>query len=107
GKVPTGGTPGAPVDALPSVVTSDLFTDTRLKPQWEWYYQPRADHWSLAERPGYLRLKAFAPLSADNLTKVGNTLTQRTLRTAGGATVTVRLELAGLADGQHAGLCHY
>jgi hypothetical protein len=44
---------------------------------------------------------------ADNLTKAGNTLTQRVLRTAGGATVTVRLDLAGLADGQHAGLCHY
>ncbi|MER6069631.1 family 43 glycosylhydrolase [Streptomyces sp. NPDC001817] len=107
GQVPVGGTPGAPLDALPAVVTSDLFTDTRPKPQWEWYYQPRADHWSLTERPGYLRLKAFAPLVADNLTKVGNTLTQRVLRTAGGATVTVRVELAGLADGQHAGLCHY
>lgn len=89
------------------MVTSDLFADTDLKPQWEWNYQPRADHWSLTERPGCLRLKAFAPLVADNLTKVGNTLTQRVLRTAGGATVTVRLELAGLADGQHAGLCHY
>jgi beta-xylosidase len=107
GQVPAGGTPGLPVDALPAVVTSDLFTDTRLRPQWEWHYQPRADHWSLTERPGYLRLKAFAPLAADNLTKVGNTLTQRVLRTAGGATVTVRFELAGLADGQHAGLCHY
>ncbi|WP_329288266.1 family 43 glycosylhydrolase [Streptomyces pseudovenezuelae] len=107
GRVPAGGTSGLPVDALPAVVTSDLFTDTDLKPQWEWYYQPRADHWSLTERPGCLRLKAFAPLVADNLTKVGNTLTQRVLRTAGGATVTVRLELAGLADGQHAGLCHY
>ncbi|MEH0554607.1 MULTISPECIES: family 43 glycosylhydrolase [unclassified Streptomyces] len=107
GQVPVGGTPGLPVDALPPVVTGDLFTDTLLKPQWEWYYQPRADHWSLTERPGFLRLKAFAPLAADNLTKVGNTLTQRVLRTAGGATVTVRLELAGLADGQHAGLCHY
>lgn len=52
-------------------------------------------------------MKAFAPLAADNLTKAGNTLTQRVLRTAGGATVTVRLELAGLADGQHAGQCHY
>jgi hypothetical protein len=61
----------------------------------------------LTERPGYLRLKAFAPLAADNLTKAGNTLTQRVLRTAGGATVTVRLELAGLGDGQHTGLCHY
>lgn len=107
GRVPAGGTPGLPVDALPGVVTSDLFTDARLKPQWEWHYQPRADRWSLTERPGFLRLKAFAPLVADNLTKVGNTLTQRVLRTAGGATVTVRLELAGLADGQHAGLCHY
>ncbi|MFF5494307.1 family 43 glycosylhydrolase [Streptomyces aquilus] len=107
GKVPAGGTPGLPLDALPPVVTSDLFTDTRLKPQWEWYYQPRADHWSLTERPGCLRLKAFAPLATDNLTKVGNTLTQRVLRTAGGATVTVRLELAGLTDRQHAGLCHY
>ncbi|MFI2735716.1 RICIN domain-containing protein [Streptomyces sp. NPDC018711] len=29
------------------------------------------------------------------------------LRAAGGATVTVRLELDGLVDGQHAGLCHY
>ncbi|MFD9818566.1 hypothetical protein [Streptomyces violascens] len=29
------------------------------------------------------------------------------LRTAGGATVTVRLEPAGLTDGRHAGLCHY
>ncbi|KOX34221.1 hypothetical protein ADK67_04005 [Saccharothrix sp. NRRL B-16348] len=107
GRVPAGGTPGLPVDALPPVVTGDLFTDTRLKPQWEWHYQPRADRWSLTERPGFLRLKAFAPLAADNLTKAGNTLTQRVLRTAGGATVTVRLELAGLADGQHAGLCHY
>ncbi|KOV61409.1 hypothetical protein ADL01_31130 [Streptomyces sp. NRRL WC-3618] len=107
GQVPAGGTPGLPVDALPGVVTSDLFTDTRLKPQWEWYYQPRATHWSLTERPGCLRLKAFAPLAANNLTKVGNTLTQRVLRTAGGGTVTVRLELAGLADGQHAGLSHY
>lgn len=107
GRVPAGGTPGLPVDALPAVVTSDLFTGTRLKPQWEWHYQPRADRWSLTERPGFLRLKAFAPLVADNLTKAGNTLTQRVLRTTGGATVTVRLELAGLADGQHAGLCHY
>jgi hypothetical protein len=77
------------------------------KPQWEWYYQPRSGYWSLTDRPGYLRLKAFAPLSGDNLMKVGDTLTQRGLCATGGATVTVRLELAGLADGQHAGLSHY
>ncbi|WP_202970902.1 integrase core domain-containing protein [Saccharothrix sp. ALI-22-I] len=51
-------------------MTGDLFTDTRLKPQREWHYQPRADRWSLTERPGFLRLKAFAPLVADNLTGI-------------------------------------
>jgi beta-xylosidase len=107
GRVPAGGTAGLPLDALPPVVTGDSFAGTSLKPQWEWHYQPRADRWSLTERPGFLRLKAFAPLAGHNLMKVGNTLTQRVLRTAGGATVTVRFELGGLTDGQHAGLCHF
>ncbi|WP_200826056.1 beta-xylosidase family glycoside hydrolase [Kibdelosporangium aridum] len=77
-------------------MTIDLFTDARLKPQWEWHYQPHADRWSLTERPGFLRLKAFAPRVANHLAKAGNALTQRVLRTVGGATVTVRLELTGL-----------
>jgi hypothetical protein len=106
GKVPAGGAAGAPLDALPGVVTSDDFSSSSLKMPWEWYYQPRADKWSLTERPGFLRLRAFAPLATNNLTKVGNTLTQRTLRTLR-CTATVKLDLAGLADGQHAGLSHY
>jgi beta-xylosidase len=85
--------------------TSDDFDEKLLPPQWEWNYQPRADHWSLTERPGYLRLHAFAPLKPDNLLTAGNTLTQRCMRTAANE-VTVKLDLAGMADGQHAGFCH-
>jgi len=74
--------------------------------QWEWNYQPRADKWSLTERPGWLRLHAWKPLRNDDLKAAGNTLTQRTMRTSKNV-VTVELDPAGLADGQVAGLCHY
>ena len=85
---------------------SDDFAGPALGPQWEWNYQPRAGKWSLAERPGFLRLRAFRGLGGDNLLKIGNTLTQRAVRAAH-AVVVVRLELAGFAEGQHAGLCHF
>jgi beta-xylosidase len=77
-----------------------------LAPVWEWNYQPRADKWSLSARSGYLRLHAFPGLDGGNLLKVGNVLTQRVVRT-GGQSFATRLELAGMADGQHAGLVHF
>jgi beta-xylosidase len=85
---------------------SDDFGAAKLGVQWEWNYQPRAGKWSLTERPGYLRLRAFRPLRADDLMTAGNTLTQRSFRTAGNCVV-LKLELSGLADGQKAGLCHF
>ncbi len=100
GKMPA---TGMSVGALP---TSDEFSASTLPPQWEWNYQPRADKWSLTERPGWLRLHAFRPLESGNALKAGNTLTQRCLRTAASAVV-VELDLGGMADGQHAGLCHF
>lgn len=97
-----------PVTGGPAAVpqTSDEFSGTTLAPQWEWNHQPRAGKWSLTERPGFLRLHAFRGLEGDNLLKVGNLLTQRSLR-AEGCVVVARLELDGMADGQHAGLCHF
>jgi beta-xylosidase len=86
--------------------TSDDFDETTLPPQWEWNYQPRAEKWSLTERPGWLRLHAFRPLEPDNLLKAGNTLTQRSFRTTTNEVV-VKLDLGGMADGQQAGLCHF
>ncbi|HEY8993721.1 MAG TPA: glycoside hydrolase 43 family protein [Lacunisphaera sp.] len=86
--------------------SDDDFSGPRLSVQWEWNYQPRADKWSLSERPGWLRLHAWKPLSPDDLKRAGNTLTQRVMRTARNV-VTVELEPSGMADGQVAGLCHY
>ena len=60
--------PGFP---LTHVQASDEFTAKTLKPQWEWNYQPRAEKWSLTERPGFLRLHAFP--SPGDFKKAGNT----------------------------------
>jgi len=100
GKMPVAGTP------VVTPQTSDEFAETSLPPQWEWNYQPRADHWSLTENPGWLRLHAFPPLQPDSLLKAGNTLTQRCFQTSANEVV-IKLDLRGLADGQKAGLCHF
>lgn len=86
--------------------SSDDFSKSVLSPQWEWNYQPRDEMWSLTERPGYLRLKAFRPLVTDNLLKAGNTLTQRCFCTNKNEVI-VRMNIEGMVDGQKAGLCHY
>lgn len=84
---------------------SDAFDGQQLALQWEWNYQPRADKWSLAARPGFLRLSAVKPIKPGDLLKAGNTLTQRIFRSASGV-ATLKLDIAGLAPGQRAGLCH-
>jgi beta-xylosidase len=90
--------------------TSDDFDNPTLNVQWEWNYQPRTDKWSLTERKGFLRLHAFKPQAANGfrntLYKAGNTLTQRSLRTMSNV-VTTKLDLAGLTNGQYAGLTHF
>ena len=42
--------------------TFDDFNSAVLSPRWEWYFQPKADAWSLTEHVGYLRLHALRPL---------------------------------------------
>jgi beta-xylosidase len=97
-----------PVEGSPILFPqgSEEFTSASLAPQWEWNYQPRADKWSLTERPGFLRLYAFRGLDGNNLLKIGNILTQRSVR-ALESEVIVRIELDGMADNQRAGLCHF
>lgn len=97
-----------PVAGFPATVpqTSDDFGAPELAPQWEWNYQPRPGKWSLTARPGWLRLQAFPALAGDNLLKVPDVLTQRSIRAAG-TVATARLDLAGMADGEHAGLVHF
>ena len=82
--------------------TSDEFTSGTLSPQWEWNHDPVGDHWSLTERPGFLRLKA---LPASDLVSARNTLTQ--LLQARSEEVTTRLAVGGMADHQKAGLAMF
>ena len=90
--------------ALPQ--SDDEFSDPALGPQWEWNFQPRAEKWSLTERPGFLRLKAFPSTQQGNFSRVGNLLTQRVIGYAGGE-VTVKCDPGGMADGQVAGLVFF
>jgi beta-xylosidase len=79
--------------------TSDGFNSPTLGVQWEWNHNPVDSAWSLTKRPGYLTLEA---LPANDLLLARNTLTQVLHGSA--ARFTTRLDAAGMADGQRAGL---
>lgn len=85
---------------------SDDFDDARLAPQWQWNYQPRQEMYSLSERAGWLRLKAYRPLKPNSLMLAGNTLTQRSFRKPVNKVV-VKLDISAMSDGQKCGLCHF
>lgn len=78
---------------------SDDFSGTSLKPVWQWNHVPVDGKWSLAERPGYLRLHA---LPAKSFWEAKNSLTQRAIGPK--SSPTVALDVAGLKDGDVAGL---
>ncbi|WP_316765749.1 glycoside hydrolase 43 family protein [Pedobacter frigiditerrae] len=86
--------------------TSDGFNAKILTQQWEWNYQPRAEKWSLTEKKGWIRLKAFRPIETNNLLKAGNTITQRSFRSSFNEVI-VKMNLAGMTKGQKSGLTHF
>jgi beta-xylosidase len=78
---------------------SDEFASGKLGLQWSWNHNPLDGGWSLAARPGWLRLTAQP---AQHLVTARNTLTQVL---QGPATrITTRLDIRGLAEEQRAGL---
>jgi beta-xylosidase len=79
--------------------TSDEFDGPELAPQWQWNHNPVAGAWSLAARPGWLRLEARP---ASDMSRARNTLTQKLWDDAG--VFEVRLDVAAMANGQRAGL---
>ena len=97
-----------PIESKNSILPqgSDEFDSATLNPQWVWDYQPRADKWSLTERPGFLRLYAFRQLQPGNFHKTGNVLNQRHFR-SDSAVATIKVDLGGMADGQQAGLANF
>ena len=82
--------------------TSDEFATPNLGLQWEWNHNPSDTHWSLRERPGYLRLKA---LPSRSLVAARNTVTQVLQSRA--SEITTRLLVSGMKDGQKAGLAMF
>ena len=101
-ELPLPAGPAAPL----RLQTSDDFAAPALAPQWEWNHQPRNDCWSLDERPGFLRLRAFAQLREGEFFTTRNVLSQRYIRWSRGEAA-ARIDLAGLADGQRTGLAHF
>ncbi len=89
-----------------SIRRSDDFDQEKLFAQWQWNYQPRKEKFSLTERPGWLRLKAFLPLKANQLMYAGNTLTQRCFRKQSNDVI-LKMDLTHMTDGQKNGLCHF
>jgi len=80
-------------------VTSDEFNSRTLGLQWQWNHNPDDAKWSLAERQGWLRLKAG---KAADLKHARNTLTQRVQGPASEGTV--EMDVRGLKDGDTSGL---
>ena len=89
-----------------SLQRSDDFDAAFPGPQWQWNYEPRKEMFSLSERPGWLRLRAFQPLRQGVFLTAGNTLTQRTFRSKHNEVI-IKLDISHTADGQHAGLVHF
>jgi beta-xylosidase len=78
---------------------NDDFSETALKPLWQWNHVPVEDRWSLSERPGFLRLRS---MPAASFWEARNTLTQRAIGPV--SSPTVALDAAGLLENDVAGL---
>jgi len=78
---------------------SDDFSAAALQPLWQWNHVPVDGKWSLAERPGFLRLHA---LPATSFWTARNSLTQRAIGPR--SSPTVALDVAGMRPGDVAGL---
>jgi beta-xylosidase len=103
---------GFPVSAPPG---DDEFNSGKLGLQWEWNHNPRDSHWSLEERPGWLRLKAGKPVDRAEgyrfhtdaiFWRVYNTLSQRIMGTGAGS-ATALFDLSGMSPGQKAGFVRF
>lgn len=86
-------TPTAPYER------SDDFSDSKLKPIWQWNHVPVDKNWSLTKRKGYLCLKS---LPAENFWFARNSLTQRAIGPE--SIATTELDFSELKIGDVAGL---
>lgn len=115
-----------PIQGFPVTApqTDDDFSGAKLSRQWEWNHNPRNTHWSLSERPGWLRLKASIPVSPEKgagpaknqwtnaegaqnaFWRACNTVSQRIMGTTTGS-ASAKFDLSQMATGQRAGFVRY
>jgi beta-xylosidase len=95
--------PGHPITAP---ATGDEFDARELGHQWEWNHNPRDTHWSLTERPGWLRLRASVPVGKGDFWGACNTISQRIMGTNQGEAV-AKFNLSGMTAGQRAGFVRF
>ncbi|MDL2303412.1 glycoside hydrolase 43 family protein [Dysgonomonas sp. OttesenSCG-928-D17] len=90
--------------SIPQIVASDEFTrkscDRDLPLVWQWNHNPNNNHWSVKERPGYLRLKTFR--LDKSFPQAKNTLTQRTFGPQ--CSGEIAIDINKMKDGDFAGL---
>ena len=98
GRVPA--TARKPIQGKPlcQPATSDDFAATTLGLHWQWNHNPDDTRWSLAERPGWLRLR---PTASKDFWHARNTLTQKGQGPA--SCGVVKLDLRGLQVGDVCG----
>jgi len=105
GKVPVDLKLPASKGLIPGIVDSDEFERTKgeraLPLVWQWNHNPDNEHWSLTERPGYLRITTGRIVH--NIMSARNMLTQRTIGPK--CTGTTSVDVSGLQDGDFTGLC--
>jgi beta-xylosidase len=90
---------GVTQEPKPAFIHDDDFTKGNLNPLWQWNHVPDDSKWSLAEKPGVLRLHS---LPATDFFHARNSLCQRPPGPE--CVVTVDLDTSGLAAGDNAGL---
>lgn len=116
-----------PIDGYPiaAPASDDEFQSDDLGRQWEWNHNPRDTHWSLTERPGWLRLKASLPVSEEfgenpnihnpwrgelgqetAFWRACNTVSRRIMGNTTGIAL-AKFDLSGMEAGQRAGFVRY
>jgi xylan 1,4-beta-xylosidase len=86
-------------DPRPAFIHDDNFDSGKLNPLWQWNHVPDDTKWSIAEKPGVLRLHS---LPADNFYAARNSICQRP--PAPESVMTVELDTSGMVAGDMAGL---
>ncbi len=77
-----------------------VYSNNKLKPEWQWNHNPDNRYWSLTERPGWLRLKNG--YTAKSIMNARNTLTMRTEGPS--CSGIIKMDVSNMKPGDYAGL---